>query len=325
MKQVLILGAGLSGLTAARQLEASGVKAIVVDKGRGIGGRMATRRFEGGVFDHGAQFFTARSDEFKALLQEWEENGVAAKWFEGYPSPDNDKPNDTHPRFRGETGMTGIGKYLARDLDVHLGEEIEKLNYKNGRWIASSKSGRHFEGDELLLTAPVPQSLTLLQTSEVELPKAPRQTLESLRYEPCFAVLVNLEGPSKIPPPGALYVNGEVLWWLADNFQKGISPREGSVTIHSSAQFAREYYDAPEEQVAAVLVELAAPYLGATVTHSQVRRWRYSKPENPLEVGSLRVEEMGLTFAGDIFQGAKVEGAVLSGLSAARRILDSVK
>lgn len=322
MKQVLILGAGLSGLTAARQLEAAGVKAVVVDKGRGIGGRMATRRFDGGVFDHGAQFFTARSDEFKSLLNEWQENSVAMEWFRGYPSPDNEKPNDSHPRYCGETGMTGIGKFLARDLNVHLGEEIERLEHQNGRWKAYSKSGASFEGDELLLTAPVPQSLMLLRTAAIELPSSTQQTLESLSYEPCFAVLVNVEGPSQIPPPGALYVNGEVLWWLADNFQKGISRREGSVTIHSSGQFAKEHYNDPEEQVAASLIEVATPYLGESVASSQVRRWRYSKPENPLEIGSLRVSEMGLTFAGDIFQGAKIEGAVLSGLSAARGILE---
>jgi predicted NAD/FAD-dependent oxidoreductase len=320
MKKILILGAGMSGLCAARQLQSDGHEVVLVDKGRGIGGRMATRRFEGGTFDHGAQFFTARSDEFKALLSEWEKDHVAGKWFEGYPSLDNEKPDDKHPRFRGEKGMTGIGKYLAQGLDVHLGEEIERLAFNDGRWTAFSKSGANFEADELVLTSPVPQSLALLRTAGVELPDDAKEKLENLRYEPCFAVLVNLSGPSLLPAPGALYVNGEVLWWLADNFQKGISPRQGSVTIHSSGPWAKAHYDDAESDVAAALLEVAAPYLGASVESSQVRRWRYSKPENPLEIGSLRVRELNLSFAGDIFQGAKIEGAALSGLSAARAI-----
>ncbi|HEX9995839.1 MAG TPA: FAD-dependent oxidoreductase [Abditibacterium sp.] len=318
--QILILGAGLSGLCAARELQKSGHEVTVVDKGRGIGGRMATRRFDGGIFDHGAQFFTARSDEFRALLEEWTQNGVAHEWFRGYPSPENDKPNDTHPRFCGENGMTGIGKWLAQGLNVHLGEEIESLERENGRWSATSKSGARFEADELILTAPVPQSLTLLQNAKIELPPKTREILQNLRYEPCFAVLANLQGPSQIPAPGALYVNGEILWWLADNFQKGISPREGSVTIHSSGAWAQKHYDDAENEVAAALLEVAAPHLGSEVENFQVRRWRYSKPENPLEIGSLRVENLKLSFAGDIFQGAKVEGAVLSGLHAARQV-----
>ncbi len=310
----------MSGLCAARQLKNAGFKPILLDKGRGVGGRMATRRFEGGVFDHGAQFFTARSEEFRALLEEWRENNVAGEWFRGYPSPENDKPSDAHPRFRGESGMTGIAKWLARDLEVHSGEEIERLEFQNGRWTAFSQSGNTFEGDELILTAPVPQSLALLRNSGIKIPENDAKTLESLRYEPCFAVMANLAGPSQIAPPGALYINGEILWWLADNFQKGISPREGSVTVHSSGVWARAHYDEPQNEVGAALLQAAAPFLGAPFESFEVRRWRYSKPENPVEIGTFRLRSLNLSFAGDIFQGAKIEGAALSGLEAARKL-----
>jgi predicted NAD/FAD-dependent oxidoreductase len=320
MKQILILGAGLSGLCAARQLKQSGFESIIVDKGRGVGGRLATRRFEGAVFDHGAQFFTARSEEFGELLAQWLQNGVAAEWFRGFPSPQNEKPNDSHPRFRGEGGMTGLAKWLAIDLEVHVNEEIERLEFQNGRWTAHSKSGNSFDGDELILTAPVPQSLALLRNSGIELPENDTRTLKNLRYEPCFAVMANLDGPSQIPPPGALYVDGEIVWWLADNYQKGISPREGSVTVHSSGAWARAHYDEPQTEVGAALLEAAAPFLGAKIEKFDVRRWRYSKPENPLQIGSLRVEGLNLSFAGDIFQGAKIEGAVSSGWAAAREL-----
>lgn len=321
MNQVLILGAGLSGLTAARALQEAGREVVVVDKGRGVGGRLATRRAFGGTFDHGAQFFTARSDEFQTLLRQWQQSGVASEWFAAYPSPTNEKPGDHHPRFRGQSGMTGIAKHLARDLEVQLDTEIERLERHDGRWHAFSKGGYRLESDQLLLTAPVLQSLALLSRSEIELPAAARQTLEALRYEPCFAVMAQLEGPSQIPPPGALYLNQDVLWWIADNFQKGISPREGSVTIHSSGPWAQQHYERDQREVGAALIEAAAAYLGGPVAGFEVRRWRYSKPENPLEIGALRVNELNLGFAGDIFQGAKVEGAALSGLAAARQML----
>ncbi|RYG72375.1 FAD-dependent oxidoreductase [bacterium] len=321
MKQILILGAGMSGLCAARKLQRAGYGVCLVDKGRGIGGRMATRRFEGGTFDHGAQFFTTRSDEFKTLLREWEHNEVAGEWFRGYPSPEDKKPDDEHPRFRGSSGMTGIGKYMAEGLEVELGEEIVSLSFEDGCWCATSKSGSHFEADELILTAPVPQSLALLDAAGVALPTATRETLEALRYEPCFAVLAKLEGPSKIPPPGALYLESDILAWVADNFQKGISEQEGSVTIHSTGDWAKAHFDDNKDEVATKLLEAAAPLLCSKVVGYQVHRWRYSKPENPLEIGHLRVAELNLTFAGDIFQGAKIEGAALSGLSAARAII----
>ncbi|HIK80447.1 MAG TPA: FAD-dependent oxidoreductase, partial [Porticoccaceae bacterium] len=40
---ILIIGAGLAGLSAANDLQRSGYKVLVADKGRGLGGRLAGR------------------------------------------------------------------------------------------------------------------------------------------------------------------------------------------------------------------------------------------------------------------------------------------
>ena len=318
MTKILIIGAGMSGLTAARELQNGGHDVVVVDKGRGIGGRMATRRFAGGKFDHGAQFFTTRSDEFKAATAQWQSENVAHHWFDGTPTPDEPAKNDGHPRYCGETGMTGIGKHLMQGLDVRLGVEIENLSRENGVWTATTSSGATFGGDELMLTAPIPQSLQLFDTSGQLLPTSMRALLESVTYEPCFAVMAQLDGPSQIAPPGLLYINGDPIWWIADNYQKGVSPIEGSVTIHSSGAYARAHYDDDDAQVGEELIGLCKEWLGRPVQEFQVRRWRYSKPENPLDIGIARDENCAVTFAGDALMGAKIEGAFTSGLMAAR-------
>ena len=79
MTRVAVIGAGLSGLVAAGQLrKCSDVE--VFEKSRGFGGRMATRYGADFEFDHGAQFFTARSAAFKDFLEPLVAHEIVACW-----------------------------------------------------------------------------------------------------------------------------------------------------------------------------------------------------------------------------------------------------
>lgn len=80
---ILIIGAGLAGLLAATDLQASGFHPLIVDKGRGVGGRLASRRIGSTTFDHGAQFITARTPRLAALLSEWQRLGLVTEWYRG--------------------------------------------------------------------------------------------------------------------------------------------------------------------------------------------------------------------------------------------------
>jgi len=71
-----IIGAGLSGLSAARHLAAQGLRVVIVEKSHGVGGRAATRRIQlpdgtQHLIDHGAQFFTARDPLFRSQVTAW--------------------------------------------------------------------------------------------------------------------------------------------------------------------------------------------------------------------------------------------------------------
>ncbi len=80
-----VIGGGMAGLAAARRLVGAGCEVRLVDKSRGVGGRMATRRAEGHQFDHGAQFFTARGDGFSREVEALVAAGGVAGWGEvGY-------------------------------------------------------------------------------------------------------------------------------------------------------------------------------------------------------------------------------------------------
>ncbi|MCB0036075.1 MAG: FAD-dependent oxidoreductase [Anaerolineales bacterium] len=320
MTSCLIIGAGLAGLTAAQSLQANGFEVTVLDKGRGVGGRMATRRFDGGRVDHGAQFFTVRSDAFRSYVNQWLEQGVAQEWSRGFPPHNND---DGHPRYCGAEGMTTIAKYLARGLAVHTHTEVSQIEQSERHWQATTAAGQTFTADSLIMTAPVPQSLTLLEAGQVLLPPQDQQALEAVTYNPCFAVLLTLNGESQIPEPGAVQIDGHPMRWIGDNKMKGISART-AVTIHASAEFTHAHFEAERTLVAQKLIDAAHEqgwFDKALVREVQVQRWRYAQPIIYYPERCLLIKEpLPLVFAGDAFQEAKVEGAVLSGLTAAQEL-----
>jgi len=344
----LIIGAGMAGLTAAAELAGRGMDVRVIEKGREVGGRMATRRFDGAVFDHGAQFYTARSGQFQSQIANWRGEGVAETWFEGPPARfaagddsaaddsagddsasddsggEDDDPSaqsDSHTRFRGEPGMNALAKSLAEGLQVHVDERLTHLEFSAGTWRALSDTGTSWEADFVILTPPVPQCLSLLDAGNVPLSRAHRATLEGIEYDPCLGLMVLLEGPSALEPPGALSLEHPVLAWIGDNFHKGISPLEGSVTLHANADWSREHFHEDGDRLAGLLLDAAEPWLAQPIYRWQLHRWRYAKPRKPLGIGCLALPELSLVFAGDAFAEPKIEGAYLSGLAAAREFL----
>ena len=70
MHDVIILGAGASGLTAAAELAQAGVAALVIDARERVGGRISTRREPGLAvpMELGAEFIHGESDATFALL-----------------------------------------------------------------------------------------------------------------------------------------------------------------------------------------------------------------------------------------------------------------
>ena len=318
----LIIGAGIAGLLAAAELQNAGHRVIVLDKGRGVGGRMATRKLSkpGAVADHGAQFFTVRDARFQHWVEQWLAAGVAAEWCLGFAG------NDGHPRYCGQHGMTSVPKLLARNLDVYTRSKVSDIRQEEGRWRLETDSGMLYRADNLILTPPVPQSLSLLDAGGIILPADAREALESIAYHPCFAVMVHLSQASDIPAPGGVQARGEIIDWIGDNLQKGVSA-ETTVTIHASPQFTNEYLDLDREKVADMLIQAAHEdgyFDAAHVIETQVHRWLYAQPITHYPERCLRLDLNGLPiiFAGDAFKHARVEGAALSGLAAAESLIN---
>jgi len=318
---VIIIGAGIAGLVAAVKLKQNGARVIVLEKGRGVGGRMATRRTSMGVFDHGAQFFTSRDEPFRSMVAEFQAQVVVKNWSTGFAFADGKLKEDGENRFCGVHGMTEIAKHLARDVEVRCLQKVTLVARQGDGWGVTAETGDLFTGQALMLTSPVPQSLNLLAASELVLPDVIAEELGQIKYAPCLALLVQLPKMSRIPPPGGLWLDGSSISWMGDNEQKGISSGS-SITIHANPQFSRNHWNASEEEITSALLAQASPWLGSIPLQTQLHRWLYSLPLQKYYKRCVILHlPAPLVFAGDAFGGPRVEGAALSGLAAGESLV----
>jgi renalase len=313
---VLVIGAGMAGLIAAAELQRAGRRVLVLDKGRGVGGRLASRRIDGATFDHGAQFITTRDPRFAAVLDQGRQDGTVDEWSRGFAGG-----ADGHARWRGKPAMSAVAKHLALGLDLHLEMPVFALRRADDRWRAETTTGHIFNAGAVVLTPPVPQSLALLAAGGLVLPPEMQTRLAAIEYTRCLAVMAVLDGPSRIPPPGGLAPADGPIAWIADNQLKGISA-EPAVTIHATHAFSLEHWDRDRQESGRALLDAAAPWLGAEIKTFQVHGWRYSKPMQVDDQPCVLVcQSPPLVLAGDAFAGPRVEGAALSGWAAAEALL----
>lgn len=325
----LIVGAGLAGLQAARRLGQLGHQAIVLERAEQLGGRLRTRRVtcpDGriAVFDTGAQFFTVRSERFRVQVDEWLAAGVVKEWSRGFAAVDGSYYRDGYPRYCGTVGMDSMATHLARDIDIRLGCGVSSVRRDDSHWIVETEGDESLCAEALILALPAPQALALLRHGDCRLAAETEAALTLLTFDPCLALMVTLAGPSRIPEPGGIWPADDAIAWLADNQRKGISPVP-AVTIHGTPEFSREYFEADTVDIMTLLLQAAADYLGADVADVHLERWRYSIPVLVHPEPCLFLPgPPPLLFAGDAFAGPRVEGAVLSGLTAADRLQASM-
>lgn len=323
MTDVLILGAGLAGLAAARDLAAAGARVQVLDKSRGVAGRAATKRFGPLRLDHGARFFTARQPRTRALVQEGLEAGWLSEWTRQLPTWQAGQistPEGGHPRYVGRSGMSEIGKALAAGLDVQTETQITHLERGEGSWQLTSADGRSFGGRTLLLNAPAPQ-LSVLLAGLTDPPDT--AALDTVTLRPCWAVGAALEADLEADWPALNVRDHPALEWIAREHTK--RPGPPALMLHARADWSEQHLEDPPEQVQAELIAAAREIVGDFgVSASFAHRWRYATPDQRFPDACGWLPEQRLGWCGDWCQsdehGPRLEAALLSGWALAQQV-----
>ena len=316
--KIVVIGAGISGSVCAWRLAREGHDVTLVEKGRGVGGRMATRRMEGARIDHGAQFFTVRDPRMKELLSLWENENAVVPWYDHIPGR-ADVP--TGQRYRGSEGMTSPAKVLAEEFKVETSFFLQKIQRREKTWTLYEKddSQRTLEADHLALTIPSVQLLELFQRSDYELDDDSMNRLRKIRHTRCLAVLGIMDRPSSLKHPGTLTHPVPEIDWISDNQVKGIS-QEPSCTIHASDEYSQKFWDSPDSERVPPLLAVAEEYLEVKITSCSSHRWGFAKPVVTFGATHWHSQDRGITLAGDGFGGERIEKAAMSGWDAADAI-----
>jgi renalase len=321
---IVIVGAGIAGLAAAERLRRHGVEALVVDKGRRPGGRLATRSRGTSSFDHGAQYFTVRDPDFAAYVETLRLRGVVAPWGGRLVSIDGDATTtreDGEVRWVGVPEMNALAAAMAADASVIRGVRATDLSRDSGRWRIQLDDGSVVVANAAVVTPPPKQTAALLESAAPEL----AANAAAVPMAPCWAAMATFDAPVDAAFDGAFVRSGS-LSWVARNSSKPERPTAECWVLHGSPEWSKAHLeDHPDEAARALVAAFRdlAPEIGSGAEPSglQAHRWRYALPPEPAPERCLADADRRLVAAGDWCGGPRVEGAWLSGRAAAERVL----
>lgn len=322
--KVAVIGAGVSGLSCARNLTDRGWQVTVFEKSRGVGGRMAVRRTDSELaFDHGAQYFTVRDGRFAETVAQWQRQGCAARWEGRIAVIQNGIVRldlDDTPRFVGVPGMNAVCKQLADGVEVRCQSRVSPPRREEAAWILRDEAGRLLgQFEYVVISTPSPQAADLL----AHVPRLAAQT-RLVAMQPCWTVILAVENRIAAEFDGA-FVHESPLSWISRNSSKPQRSRDlDSWVLQGSAEWSSAHLDADPNIAQRDLLSAFWRSLGQSPQVSRfdaVHRWKYARASEPLSDRFWFDATLGVGVCGDWCCGSRVEGAFLSGWALAERML----
>lgn len=331
MVSVAVIGAGLSGLSCARELVKAGHEVVVFEKSRGVGGRAPTRWIDRESdpplgFDHGTQYFHAESALFKSTVLEAQKAGAVAPWVGrvvdlAYGVATEHSVDSA--RWVGAPGMASFSKFLSTGLNVQAETRVVQLRQVAQKWQVVVQKNENPETewdtsfDWVICAAPAEQAAQLLAAVA---PEASAKAA-SVQSSVTWSAMLTFNQSLPVPYDAAFVVDSPLGWISRDSSKPGRAQGERWV-LHATADWSDAHVNEPREAIVDRLVDVFHSVVGLYEQPeiAKAHRWLYSIPTNPLSAGAWVDPSMHLGVCGDWLGKGNVESAFDSGFELAQTL-----
>jgi renalase len=309
---VIVVGAGMAGLACARELLDAGVPVRVVERGRVVGGRLASQKYDGRYADIGAAYLTADDHAFQGRLDSWRVAGLAEPWTDTLLVFDRAEPTRsgkhkwnytgtprpaTGPmRWAAPGGLRSLAEDLAGELDVTLEHEVTSL----------ADVSRNAEAVVLAMPGPQARRLIAMDAARAQ------------HWSPVLTAVLTYPERVWADFRGAFVNDHPVLATLCDDGDRR-GDRAPVLVAHSTGAFATPRLGDPASAADEMATAVADLLRINEKPRVHVHRWTFAQPD-PADGRFAREGDVYL--CGDAFGKPRVQTAWLSGRAVAHAILE---
>ena len=342
MPSIAIIGAGCSGLAAAHELRDAGYAVTVFEKNHRVGGRAATRKRQGFIYDHGAQYIKGDSPVSDALitgrfrLPDLVDIAKPVWTFDRQGHiQEGDPLQNAQPKWTYRSGLNALAKRMAQGLDIRQQTHISSLHHSVTGWSLYDRSGQHTgEFDCVLVAIPAGQAVELIEASQ--LAGAQQENicllLRQASYNPLISVMLGYQSAPRARPYYAL-VNTDkahVISWLAWEHEKAperVPGHAGLLIAQMAPQYSRDHWDLPAAEIISDVANRVTTLLDEPLNEpvfTDIYDWRYALPVQKADAQQLNAITLPISpaFCGDAFVGGRVHLALEHGIEVARQLIN---
>jgi predicted NAD/FAD-dependent oxidoreductase len=313
MSSFCVIGSGISGATIANLLNKRHTVDLY-DKARGLGGRSSFKRLDNQRgFDHGTQYFSPKTSEFKRFTKKLIEKKILKIWGGNHKFlSDKKKENKKHVKVIGRKGNNDISKYLLKNVKCYFQSELKKINFQNRKWNLTFNNGEIRNYEYLILTCPFPQlkklSKKYIKNSFIR---------EKIKMDANITILIEIK-KTNLGYSSFLF-NDRILGWAGyENSKKRFKSKSDLWTLQSTFNWANKKINQNKvlkKTNAKILIDKFFKLTGIKQTKilfSLNHGWKYSSNSKPLKLKSYWNSRLNLGVCADWFNGPRLESGWIS-------------